>query len=1362
MLSQCYGALKFLIKYLSIFFLFLVAIYVLVTRIALSVLPEYTNQIERFLSEQTGRPVSIGAFSSRWEGLDPVLNVHGLMVSGEEQFYVKNVRFQLAFWSSVLSLSPKFERILIDDAEMTIKQQTDGRWFFVFDEFDFKSLADQADKQKPESQNHDNLMKYLAIFNGTTLNLKNISATIYKQNGAKRNLRLPNLNVNYKDDEIYASGQILESQGQKALLNFSLHGRGLVSGAGLKGTVYVEARSSEFFSELLSIYDWQKVSIQNVEASSRAWLNFEEMNIVSVYGDMQVSEVNWKIAEKSLPPLSNLAFSYLWEAEQEKSQLSLYDFGFEWANLNCDHGDVKVSLNEMDVSVQAEKMKLQCVSRLLLALDLPSEKLNARLFESNPKGYLKNIHFSLLQAATIEEASNAEQSELLNDTDLSTELTSIAQESQVNEPVKASDFSFEALLDHVNINAYEGAPSGKNLSGYIYADNQSGYVSFISENFELGFPDLFIDPWDIAVAEGRVNWSVNDSLVTVYSEGIRLWRTQESLIYGDFILRLNPDDREDYLALSLGMQGIDFTDAVSFVPYHVVDHDLYEWLKTSLVNGTVSRGIYYGYGSIESHAPENSFTSSIYLMSDQGQLKFDPAWPSLEQLDAEIYLQNGQLDIVAERAMIADTPLRTLTAFMPERRPGKSNAIKVNAQSQVKNDRIHYWLSESPISDTTRPIAEQLLIDASANLDLQLSVPVAQAIKDEDQIDIEYRINVKLENAAIDHIESKLSFSEVKGTLKINSDSGLEAKDIKVKLFNKPARFSLKTEHHPTTDTASGQVVNEMFTRMFLNGNVGTEAIFNYFGMQKPGVISGEIAYSADLTLSDQEKQYPMLTITSDLTKLSCSCPQPYQKDVSTPARLDLSLLMKPDQMYLDSRISSDAMPDIKTELLFAGGKPSFGEILIGNAVVKNTQIKGLNIAAKLTKLDLANWLDFLEMINFADDVSNETDMQTANSDFLKQVQLEISELNAYDHLLRDSKIRLFPDDSGQWLADLSGKDIAGRISLATESKPLSLDLSVLNLQAVSKTPQDKMVSGLNNYGYGQVNDPRQLPEIKFKTASLMMSGRPVGAWQFDLSPDDTGVVIRNVKGHYNGTNISGQLNWRYEPDTQRTIATLMIEGRDVESVFQILNLPRLINSERFTVDVAFVWPAAPYDFSLSNLSGKATIDLESGFIRTEDEKTGALRLFGVLNAESIKRRLKLDFSDLYKSGIGYDNFKGVATIDNGLLNLTEPLRIEGPAGKYLVNGRSDLATKALDFDMLVELPFSQNFPLAALVLGAPQVGGLVWVADKLLGEPLSALTTSRYDITGTWEQPRVDLHQAVNASKKDRTQEKGMRDSRQ
>jgi uncharacterized protein YhdP len=196
------------------------------------------------------------------------------------------------------------------------------------------------------------------------------------------------------------------------------------------------------------------------------------------------------------------------------------------------------------------------------------------------------------------------------------------------------------------------------------------------------------------------------------------------------------------------------------------------------------------------------------------------------------------------------------------------------------------------------------------------------------------------------------------------------------------------------------------------------------------------------------------------------------------------------------------------------------------------------------------------------------------------------------------------------------------------------------------------------------------------------------------------------------------------------------------------------VSSEQFDANVSLVWPGTPPDFELAKVSGSILLKMEDGFLNTEDAKTGALRVFGILNAESIMRRLKLDFSDLYKSGVGYDVFSVKTTINRGLLTFAEPLVIDGPSSSYLINGSVNLRKETLDMDMLVKLPVVQNLPLAALILGAPQIGGVVWVVDKLLGEPLSAITTARYDISGSWEKPEVKLNKAMNASKKDRSKQ--------
>jgi uncharacterized protein YhdP len=697
------------------------------------------------------------------------------------------------------------------------------------------------------------------------------------------------------------------------------------------------------------------------------------------------------------------------------------------------------------------------------------------------------------------------------------------------------------------------------------------------------------------------------------------------------------------------------------------------------------------------------------------------------------------------------------------------NFLSITADSMLTSDLVDYWLKESPISNNTKNIVDQLSIDTSVDTSISLSIPVSEIEGSTEKQDIQFTINTNINNGEVLHKASKLKFEKVSGMVSVDSRKGVNAKDIKSTLFNEPTLLNintsffqkkLKTALSALSKESTKQKIKdsdestEQVTKLSLKGGLSVHSLFDYFDVKKPTALTGSFEYLAELSLSNEANKHPLLTVKSDLFGVSCACPSPFSKSMHEKEDLNLSLLLKSDQSYIDATLKSSHFPNLKAELLLIQDKLSFGEILIGGAKVKDTDVKGLNIAANIKLANLKNWIDFLkEALSKVDDVNP---VKTEDR-YLKQVQLYIEDLDGFGHLFQKSNLLIKPNEKN-WLIDISGKDVKGSILLPISDEILELSFERLNLVSLDKILEKSPSLNTNS---PNIVDPRTFPYLKFKAKTLMLENRNIGSWMFDIKPDDKGSLFRNIKGHIKGSNISGQLNWRYSKDFQSTIATFDVLGSDISAVFNAFDFPVLMTSTKYNTEIALHWPNSPLDFSMAALSGKVALSLEDGFLKTEDQKTGVLRLFGVLNAESIKRRLKLDFSDLYKSGVGYDTFIGKASIDQGLLTLTEPLVIDGPAGRYVLNGRSDLSTKALDIDMLVELPFSQNVPLAALVLGAPQIGGLVWVADKLLGEPLSALTTSRYDITGTWEQPTVNLKQAINASKKDRSKERGTRDAR-
>jgi uncharacterized protein YhdP len=67
----------------------------------------------------------------------------------------------------------------------------------------------------------------------------------------------------------------------------------------------------------------------------------------------------------------------------------------------------------------------------------------------------------------------------------------------------------------------------------------------------------------------------------------------------------------------------------------------------------------------------------------------------------------------------------------------------------------------------------------------------------------------------------------------------------------------------------------------------------------------------------------------------------------------------------------------------------------------------------------------------------------------------------------------------------------------------------------------------------------------------------------------------------------------------------------------------------------------------------------------------------------------------------------------------------------------------------VVVLPLTQNLPLAAVLLGAgAPIGGALFVLDKVLGDPLSKLTSASYSVTGFWDEPNVRLKRVFDDGK--------------
>ena len=130
---------------------------------------------------------------------------------------------------------------------------------------------------------------------------------------------------------------------------------------------------------------------------------------------------------------------------------------------------------------------------------------------------------------------------------------------------------------------------------------------------------------------------------------------------------------------------------------------------------------------------------------------------------------------------------------------------------------------------------------------------------------------------------------------------------------------------------------------------------------------------------------------------------------------------------------------------------------------------------------------------------------------------------------------------------------------------------------------------------------------------------------------------------------------------------------------------------------------------------------------------------------------MSLDFSDLYSSGISFDDLTGAVRFNRGVVTFDKPVVIRGPSSTIRLNGTVDANKEELDLTMSVTLPVTSNLPVLSVLLGtAPPLAGVIYIADKLVGDQVNKLASIYYTIKGSFDEPVIALDENFARRAKD------------
>lgn len=866
-----------------------------------------------------------------------------------------------------------------------------------------------------------------------------------------------------------------------------------------------------------------------------------------------------------------------------------------------------------------------------------------------------------------------------------------------------SKFGFAANLDQVGFDAYHGAPAARNVSGSLTGNLGGGELRMDSKDFVLHLDPIFAKPWQYIQANARLTWKLDKEGFTLIAPYLKVLG-EEGKIAGDFLIRLHFDhDQEDYMDLRVGLVDGDGRYTAKYLP-EVLSPALDEWLRTAILKGAVDQGFFQYQGSLNKGAADADRSISLFFKVHDAELAFQPGWPHVSKVSGDVFIEDSGVRIVASKGQLLDTQVSDVFVNIPHVPSGEHSHMFLDGGFAGGLGDGLKILQEAPIGTADTFAGWEGEGDLQGKL--KLDVPLAKG--DQPKILVDF----KTANARLKLAEPKLELSQLKGDFRFDSAKGLSGQNISARAFDKPVTAQIFADGGP----------GKLKTRVAASGQVEVKKLTDWLGVTQPLPVSGTIPYQLQVNLDGADSQ---LMVSSSMKGVAVDLPAPFgmTADVGRDTVFRMTLQGQERRYWVNY--------DQLANFTFAAPPSNFadgrGELFLGAGEAVLPGNKGLRIRGVLSELDVKPWQDLVDKYA-GQDPGGSAKQLLSSADF------KVGKLTAFGTTLDQAAVQL-DRKPGAWALALDSQQAKGTAAIPdAKAAPI-----VVNLQYVRLPAPDPTVQADENAPDPLASvDPTKIPALDITINQLFQGQDLVGGWSLKVRPTAKGIALNNLDMGLKGILLQGSGGWEGTPGATSSWYKGRIGGKNLADVLKGWGFAPSVTSEEFHMDVDGRWPGSPAWLATKRFSGTLDASLNKGQFVEVEGGAQALRVFGLLNFNSIGRRLRLDFSDLFGKGLSYDRVKGLLVANNGVYVTQEPIKLTGPSSNIELNGTLDLVGDQVDAKLLVTLPVTNNLPIAALIVGAPAVGGALFLIDKLIGDRVARFASVKYTVKGPWKEPKI------------------------
>jgi uncharacterized protein (TIGR02099 family) len=888
------------------------------------------------------------------------------------------------------------------------------------------------------------------------------------------------------------------------------------------------------------------------------------------------------------------------------------------------------------------------------------------------------------------------------------------------------DLAFERLgFERVGVAATATAlqlPAFANLSGNARLTERGGAASLNGEAVMLRFPGLFEEP-EVALdrLDAQLGWTVGPPAGPQAAPSVELTIDALRFANADASGELNGRYRSGgkgagIVDLRGSLARADAARTARYLPL-ALPEEVRHWVGRSVVAGRADDVRFVLQGDLADFPFRDAGTGQFRVdarLAD-ATLAYAPGWMPIGRIQGSLRFERAGMEIDARSGQVNGVALSHIRARIAEFRDA---LLVVEGRGEGAAQDMVRFVDDSPLPTRVAHFSDDVAVGGSARLRLALEMPLHGVDATRVRGSVEFSGN----HVVLDRTLPPLD--DVRGLLEF-TESGLALRAMTATLLGGPLSVEGDTP-------APGRFV------LRAQGTMPAGGIAELADNPLTRRLGGAAAYRADV---DVRGRAATLVVTSDLQGLSSDLPAPFGKAAETrwPLRIEAHPAAPgaPGERPLRDALQVALRDDVR--LVFERERDPVSQRMtvrrgaFALADEPTLPDRGFAVLLRTPAVDLDAWNGLFgrELLDQAEAGSAERFSLLPDTVSLVADTVDVAGKTLHDVVLGASRA------DGYWRANVRAREIDGYFGWGRPAPGQAQGTLVARFTRleIPRTRIDELETLLDT-------TPESLPGLDIAAEELILNERRLGALELDAVNTGTSAApvwqLRRLSLRNPAATLSARGSWQTRPGAVRR-ATAMdfdLQLDDAGALLALFGFGDTLHGGAGRLGGQVRWTGSPLRLDYRTLGGELSIDLGKGQFLKSDP--GIAKLIGVLNLQSLRRRLAFDFRDVFAEGFAFDRIGGHARIDGGVA-YTDDFEMRGVAAQVGIRGEANIAAETQS--LVVQVRPELNAGLASLAYAAlanPAIGLGSFVAQLALRQPLQQLFAYEYAVSGSWTDPQV------------------------